>query len=369
MFNQYAEALKRLTNAGPTALGQPDPGMSMPGAAPAGLGAPAAGAGPASVLGAPQVMGGADAPQPSALQAPPKAQGAPVGIAHLVDGASDKDKEHVASQMEKSGVDIPGKYAEVQKQAGLPDEPKLSRKEKGMRLMEFGLRLMAASRDNDAATAIGIAGAGLMESIQARKDKTATEATRVGERNEDRTDKRTEAEAGRTATRENEQGTRKSIESEGEKNRKNALEIARIQAERDAKRGVKNFTDDQGRQWNIDEDGNATPVTATTEVDEAVPGTGSRGRKPMTRKVPKKTQLKGQLRTNAAGLDQDTILRQITERKKQIIEDGKLGRQLKGQGLNQQQIDEQIDKTARDQVMKDTGALSGGGQTVDWNDL
>lgn len=325
MFNQYATALQRLNNSQPSALG------------------------------APQAVGGADAPQPSVLQQAPKPQEGGIGIDHLLKGATKKDMEHATKQLEKSGVNVDQKYAEVQQQAGLPSDEKLSRHEKGMRIMEFGLRLMAASRDNELGPAIGIAGGGLMDSIRARKEKEQTDAERRADRAVDVGLKKQEitSREGISAA-EQKAATQRATDQNA-----SAERIAKMQAARQKADSTRPFTDKSGKQWTYDAQGNAVPVTGTTMVDEAIPHTGGRGHKPMTRKVPKKTQLEAAARADKNGLDQDTVQRLMQDEAKALREDTK----------NRRLTDEEINKKAHDNVMARIGAGSGGSGTLDWNDI
>lgn len=357
MFNQYADALRRLTNTQSSSLGGPQAMGGADVAKPMGFGAPAPQQ--PSALDAPKAMGGADVAQPSILQPPQPQQAAaggnPIGIEHLVNGASKKEAEHVTKQLEQSGVNVDDKYNEVQQKAGLPKEPKLSRHEKGMRIMEFGLRLMAASRDNDLGTAIGIAGGGLMDSIRARKDKEQTDAERRANRAEDVGLKKQEITSRETISTAEQAGANKRASEQNT----SAEKIAGMAAARQKEGNMRPFTDKSGKQWTYDAQGNAVPVTGTTMVDESIKGTGGRGRKPMTRKVSKKTQLEAAARTDKNGLDQDTVQRLMQDEAKALREDVK----------NRRLTDEEINKKAHDNVMARIAAGSGGGNVVDWNDL
>jgi len=84
----------------------------------------------------------------------------PNSFAAMAKDADDKDVEKAADAMEKSGVDIDAEHAKIVGDTGKGKGKGLSRNEKALILMEFGLNLMASSGTGEGTFASDIGQAG-----------------------------------------------------------------------------------------------------------------------------------------------------------------------------------------------------------------
>lgn len=94
-------------------------------------------------------------PNPAAMSAQPAApRGTPVGDADVDSDTSfeslfrkmpEKEQDHHVDQLERQVGDINRAYDQMQQQLGQRPDTKLTRREKGMLIMEFGLQLMSQS--------------------------------------------------------------------------------------------------------------------------------------------------------------------------------------------------------------------------------
>jgi len=134
-----------------------------------------------------------DAPTQPQPQAQPNMDRGPDSFMGMAENASEKDIDNALKALEKAGVNIDEKYAEV---AGSPGEG-MSRREKGLVLMEFGLNLMAQSGTGEGTLGsdIGMAGMAAMRGHQGRQAGRAQAAAATEDRALER--RKTEAEIAR----------------------------------------------------------------------------------------------------------------------------------------------------------------------------
>ena len=389
-IGQYGESLRRLTalgnqqlqpqggadfgapapamgNSTPTGMGGlPPPAMpgqyergaldaqgSIANEAPAGAfgGAPPAPAAPAAGAGAP----------PSANANPTQK---PVGLTDLINGSTKAEKESALKNLEKH-VDINDEFSALQEHGIVPADAKMSRHDKGMLVMEFGLRMMsAAAQGANAAGAAGIAGQGLLESYRARKDKEATDEETRQNRKQDRQDKLDEQAANHQdkITEGNQRQTISYQEQAGASNRNNAdiksrEKIAELEAKTrmsEAQIRAKNekmpvhFTDADGNLRLIDQDGKVT--TPTEDVTDKA--TGKTTKKPIKPMV--KADQSGQI-------DPDKVQALIQREKDALAKDPKFTREIRQQKLTADQADAYLEKQARKNVMGRMPVGAGGG--------
>jgi hypothetical protein len=279
-------------------------------------------------------------------------------------------KETIADHIEKTVGNLKQAYQHATQQEGVPTRPHASRGHMAMFLAEVALRAAAnrgTSGSNGEALAKGV--------LQTQERRTAldTEA-------EDR--QRKAAETARLETRADTTESTRHARDRGEKladdqrNHEQALELERMRlaAEKSRAKGqnVKIVVDDQGNYQLIDLDTKqAVPVeedvTTTTPV-QGSRGKGTTGGKSVTTKKPVKALPK----TNASGLDQDTVLNKIAATTKELRADRKLVRSLKEKfGGDLDKVDAEIKRRARTQVEGDVESLGGTGASreIDFNDL
>jgi len=163
----------------------PMPGAQSPVAVP---GAPPAGAPPPGAMGA--------QPPAPAPAGPPAKPGAPIGDADadqsfegMFKQMPEYEQESAVDRLEKQVGSINKAYDQMQEQLGQRPDTKLSRREKGMLVMEFGLQLMSQSgaeaHGGDVGGAIGDAGLATMKSYrgQAADKKADAEKWDTNQRN------------------------------------------------------------------------------------------------------------------------------------------------------------------------------------------
>lgn len=378
-IGQYGESLRRLSalnlgmppapqNMGGADMGGALPPPAMPGAYDRAAQDASTSIGQSGVPAGALPASDAGPPPTGALNTPPAPQGPaggkPIGIQDMMGAATTDQKEAALKNLEKH-VNIDDEFGALQENGIIPKDEKMSRHEKGMLVMEFGLRMMsAASQGADAAGAAGIAGQGLLESYRARKDKEQSEVERQTERAQDREDKRQER-ASTSQDRTNENNSRQTIsyqEQAAASNRNNAdiqsrekianleaktrLQEARTRAA--TEKQPMHFVDANGDLKLVDAAGNVT--TPTEETTDAK--TGKKGRKTV-----KPLQKEG-----ASGLDQDKIQGLIEQEKKRLSEDSATTRDMRKRGLTAPQMDAELEKQARKNIM---GRLPAGSNSAD----
>lgn len=303
----------------------------------------------------------------------------PTSWGDLIAGASEEEQDQLADEVEKQGKGkMDGMLQRVRKVLGTEDVPKMSRRETAAYLAEIALRAMA--KRNDPAYAQnpgGVFADAVLEASagrQAAEEKRRLEArsdseTRRKEGREDSIHARTRKEQAEDYARE-----RADKVSDDERNHKQALELARVQAQllREKNKRTSIQVQEDGTLALVDEDGNAVDVTK--EVEETVPTRGSRGQGTTgggTRKVRRPVKVKP--KSDSTGLDQDTILNKIAAATKALREDGRLNRELRAKfGNDPAKVDAEIQRMAREQVQGDVQSLdqpASGGKVIDFNDL
>lgn len=149
---------------------QPSPPAAQPGA----TGSPAA--------AAPAAAPGAATPAPG--QTPgqggqPAQMPDPTEIAQRSVNAPAAEKKAITEQLEAKGIDVEKAYGEWLEKLGGEKAPdlKLSKEDKGMFLLEFGLRMMTASARTGALDAAGQAGLGTLGSYRNEMERRRAAAT------------------------------------------------------------------------------------------------------------------------------------------------------------------------------------------------
>lgn len=105
-------------------------------------------------------------PEPAkpALQSEP-----PVTFADVAEKAPPKEKEKAVKKLEQQGVDISKAYADLMQRMGEKPDTSLSKSDKGMLLMEFGLHMLANSGRMDTGSNIGMSGLNVLNSFHQMK--------------------------------------------------------------------------------------------------------------------------------------------------------------------------------------------------------
>ncbi len=305
-------------------------------------------------------------PQQPALAAPaPHSDETPVGIADLWRDMPDEEKENLLKRAKDSGMDIDAEYeAAVAEGQFKPTKKKLTIKDKLGRLAEVALRTasnMGKNTNNnsfadyaDAKLATDEKYGALdradeqnqrveferrrAEKLDSNKERRGR-AERIVEGGLDRGARSREAAADRDLRRE-----------EGEANRQNALDLAKLRAAQEkAGRDTQLFMDSESNVYSI-VDGKPVPF----EITEAKKRTGKGGR-PFVEEV--RRQLKGVPKTNDNQLDEDAILRAVAERVKQLNEDVRLKSQLKREGVTD--IPAEIQRRATKEVIESARQVKG----------
>jgi hypothetical protein len=279
----------------------------------------------------------------------------------MVGSASTAHKEDALKNLEKH-VDIDEGFSALQKQGIVPANTKMSRHDKGMLVMEFGLRMMAASAQGaDAMGAAGIAGQGLLESYRATKDADKKEATRVGERAQDQATHKEERAADST-DKAAERTSREGISAADNKSREAASAAdnasreriaateakVRMQEARQRAKEIKrpmSYTDETGKLKFVDADGNITEPHEDT-ID---PKTGKKVSKPGR---PKQT-------ASSTSLTPKDLQVEIQKEKEQL---GKTAPSARRQGITEAQRDAALEAQARKNVMSRPGVADSGGE-------
>lgn len=178
------------TNLGAAAAPPAMPGVQQP-AAPQGAPSPAPAAGNLGAAAAPQGPAPGAAPAPAAAVPGAAPQGAsnlggsapgqtpgqpggdgqpPTSFRDLWHGMGHQDQTKYLDQLEKQGVDIDASYKRMSAELGQKPSADLTRNDKGMLLMEFGLSLMANSSGGaygkDVGGAAGAAGQQTLQMYQ-----------------------------------------------------------------------------------------------------------------------------------------------------------------------------------------------------------
>lgn len=139
---------------------------------------------PAPEAGPPAALSGEPGPATSNVAAPAAAEGAaeagqgqmtppdPNEIAERVQRAPAEQKREINKVLQSKGIDVAKAYDEWAEKLGKQTEfkTKLSKEDKGLFLLEFGLRMMTASATHGGLEAAGMAGMGTLQSYQADQD-------------------------------------------------------------------------------------------------------------------------------------------------------------------------------------------------------
>ena len=284
-------------------------------------------------------------------------------------------KSQLLEQVQKGGMSVDERYDQLVASGEIPDAPpakkKMSTEDKLGYLAEVALRTISnlsrpgtdSSADwADAALATNQR-RGALEQAETERRRGAIEQIR----REKREDERDAAKESRADTRElgrdQREAVRRGIELEttqeftSQQNklaRESAERIAAMREASERNQGKRVLIDEGGNMFTLGDDNKASPITSTEKVTEQV--RGKRGVKfNVQREVTK--QLKAIPRADAAGIDKDTIMREIGSRIKALTEDGKLARQLKREGKTD--IEGEIARRATQQVMEQYGVVSG----------
>jgi hypothetical protein len=346
---------------------------------------------------APQAIGGADtagafsaappqaAPQPPAPiqgtqdpvmspfgagSAAPQADGAiessPITFGDLSSTMPKEQKNAIADQIEEKTGDLKGTYQKAAEAEGITPRKRASRGHMAMFLAEIALRA-AANRSTSGSYSEALAKGtlqttarrGAMEADAAERARKESETRRL----EGREDTETLRKEGRVD--EKDKTTREQKLEDDKRDHEQALELARLQAQLQKRlqegKGGKITVDDQGNFVLIDEKGDA--VTVTREEEEI---RGSRGQGTTVKKVRK--PVKSAPKTNASGLDKDTIQRMISDRIKQLLGSDRKFKKLPP---------EEQSRIATEQVMREVNTVEGGrapaaapeAKVVDWSTL
>jgi hypothetical protein len=330
--------------------GQTTPQMLAANALPASPAAPAAP--PTGALGASPAAPPADAGALGEASVDQSPSGAPaITFKDMLSGATREHKETALKNLEKH-VNVDDEFSALQEHGIVPADAKMSRHEKGMLVLEFGLRMMAAAAQGaDAMGAAGIAGQGLLESYRATKDADKKEATRQSERAQDRGDRLAE-----NATRSNEhimEGNQRqaiSYQEQAGADRRNQsdnatrMDVARLEAKtrlaeaRDRARAEKqpmHFVDANGDLKLVDAEGKVTTPTEDT--------TDASGKK--TKKTIKPLQ-----KNDSSGIDPDKVQGLIEQEKKSLAADPKFQKDIRQRKLSAADADAYLETQARKNV-------------------
>lgn len=281
-------------------------------------------------------------------------------------------KKQIADKIEeKAGGNLKGAYEKAATQNGDKPKKNASRSHMALYLGEVALRFAAnrgTSESNGEALAKGTLQtdtryAGMREAEAERARQTA-ETQRL----ETRADTK-DAEVytrGRNDADSDYSRNRADKVTDDAREHEQALELERLRATREklqAKgKNTRVVVDDEGNYQLLDLDTQEV-ITPTKEVEEDIPAKGSRGQGTAgggTRKVRK--PVKALAKTNASGLDQDTVLRQTAAAVKEIKADGKTMRELRRKYKNDvEAIEQAVTEMARERVSGDVESLRGGG--------
>lgn len=296
----------------------------------------------------------------------------PMTAADLYKQMPPEAKQQLIAQVEKGGMNVDQRFDSLVAKGEIPnvsgtDKKKLTKEEKLGYLAEVALRTISnLSRDNttsaaDAADAVLATNErrGAIEMADRERQRQAAEI----QRQEGRADAREQRQYGREDAKENREIARgattlkETQDFTAEQNRldrESREREAKLRAEQDKRQGQRVLIDDQGGMFTLGDDGRATPIRTTKEVVET-----QKGKRGVTTKIRRQVeeQLKALPRADAAGIDKDTIMREVGNRIKTLKEDGKLARELKRKGVTD--IDGEIARRATAQVMQEYGVVTG----------
>jgi hypothetical protein len=292
------------------------------------------------------------------------------------------EQNNLVKQIEQAHGPIKAVYAATTTREG--EEPKAKNKrEMALYLAEVALRTISNMGTGRYTGAMGSAAAfsdamldtetrrGRVSQMQQEKADKASETKRL----EDRSDAETRRKEGREDT----EATRKRKEKleDDARDHKQAIELARIQAKLLREKGQRTSiqTAEDGTLKLVDlETGEAVEVTE--EVEETTPVKGSRGRGTTGGKTSKvRKPVKVAPKSNASGIDQDTILTKITQVENELRKDNKLMRELRSKFKSDStQVEGELRRMAREKVQGDVSSLSGGpgpsgGKVTDFRDM
>lgn len=280
----------------------------------------------------------------------------------LWDQLPDDEKTKLEEQVADSGIDVDAAY---EKAAAEDPEAKkrASRREKLGFLAEVALRTISnyggrpgtrSEADYADARLATMERRGAIERMDAEQAAAAAEKRRL----EGRADSKDATK--RQQELEDEKRRRGEKVSDDELAHKRALELKRAEAAlRKAEEKGKNAAivqDDSGAYYILDKDsGDAIGVTTKKTVT-------TRGKRGVKFTEVETVPLVGAKKpAGAAGIDQDTLIRAISDRAKTMAGDTKVMREIRatvGPGGN---VEEELYRRARESVMKDYTSVSGGG--------
>ena len=394
-IGQYGDSLRRLTalssqNAGPQNMGGADALGQQP--TPAGALAQApGGAGPDMGNGQPALGGqpsGAGALTPPPQGAAPGGMGMPSGDAataaptsgislkELMSNASSAHKDHAVQTLKDKGVNINDSYDYVKKNGYVPQDEKLSTRDKGLRLLTFGLMMtQAASRGMNPVQSAAWAGSSLLAGIvqdkqqkealsnnaahedllyqREKAEKEAERASRTSDVNAEIVGRRTVAEgetAGRKAVAEGESASRERIALIEAKAR---LLAAKVEAKRSNK--PMQYVDEKGTVKLVTAKDDGTYEVSTPAEDvvttQTRPGKG-RNAMPEQVDIHTPTPIKPRQKlTSADSLTPGEIETAIGKEKERLGKDLALGSSLRNAGLTGDAKDKELERMARERVM------------------
>ena len=307
-------------------------------------------------------------PQQPAMQppGPHAADGPKVGIGDLWRDMPDEHKEQLLKQAKDSGMDIDAEYAAAESEGHFqPTKKKLTIKDKLGRLAEVALKTASnMGRNNTNNSFADYADAQLAtdekygaldradeQQQRAEFERRRAEKLDIGKERRGRAERISETEGARAAIKAEGEATRAHQSSENALNRDNALKLQKLRdAQEKAGKNTQLFMDAEGNVFSV-VDGVPKPF----EVTETKRRTGKGGR-PFVEEV--RRQLKGVPKSNAAGLDEDSILRAVSARVEEMNKDVRLKSQLARDGFKD--IPAEIERRATKKVIETANRVKSG---------
>lgn len=282
----------------------------------------------------------------------------------LMDQMPDDQKHAMADHIESKVGDLAETYRATALQHGVQPKKHASRMHMAMFLGEIALRAAAnrgTSQSDAEALAKGV--------LQTQDRRTAVSEADRAKQEKDAETRRVEGRQDTIRQEGYDQGDRTHARDRGEvladdkRNHEQALELERMRlaaqkAER-AGQNVRIVVDADGNYQLIDLDTKqAIPVEQdVTEVTPPTKGSRGQGNNGTTKKV--KKPVKALPKSKVSELDPDTVLNKIAATVKELRGDTKLRRSLKAKGMDESQINQEIERMAREQVQGDVESLSG----------
>lgn len=284
----------------------------------------------------------------------------PVGWSDIHDEMPDKVKDQLADQVEKSGGgNLNRMFDKVKAILGEEKTPGgMTRREIAGYIAEVSLRAMSKRRDPQyAQNPDGVFADAVLETQanydargeKKRKEDKDTAEVRRKEAREDTKEERVYKRSRTDKQSDHTQDRQEKIEDD-ERNHKQAMELAKLQAKLMREKGQRTSIQvaDDGTLKLVDlQSGEAVGVT---EEAEETTTTARPHSAPVTTTKKVRKPVKAAAKTNASGLDQDTVQRMINDRIKTLSEQDRKFKKLPP---------EQQSKIATALVMKETGAVRG----------